>query len=112
MGDPIYTFWPRIDIEVPSLEELNGKVQNWLAAVYAKALSGFNESCAARFAHQQQFIKPVSALFFDARREIAVQASRKSMIRPVTIGYSVPPECVGQILLLKAHPFHAEAKAE
>jgi transposase len=103
-------FWPRMDGEVLSLGELNGKVQVWLAAVDAKALSGFNESRAARFVHEQPLLKPVSALPFDARREIAVQVSRESLIRHETNSYSVPPEYIGQILLLKVHPFHAEAE--
>jgi len=103
-------FWPRMEDAVLSLAELNGKVLSWLAEVDGKTLSGFNESRSERFAREQPLLKPVSAVPFDARREIPVQVSRDSMIRHETNSYSVPPEYIGQVLLLKVHPFNVEAE--
>lgn len=103
-------FWPRMDVDTLSLAELNEKVLGWLAAVDAKTLSGFNDSRAQRFTVEQELLKPLTALPFDTRRDIPVLVNRESMIRHETNSYSVPPEYIGQILLLKVHPFEIEAE--
>jgi len=40
-----------------------------------------------------------------------VLVNRESMIRYETNSYSVPPEHIGQLLLLKVHPFEADAES-
>jgi transposase len=105
-----HNFWPRMDLETLSLAELNEKVIGWLAVVDSKMLSGFSESRAQRFAREQSLLKSVTAIPFDARRDIPVLVNRESMIRHETNSYSVPPEYIGQVLLLKVHPFEIEAE--
>lgn len=103
-------FWPRMEGEDLSLGILNDRVREWLAMVDAKRLAGFDESRAERFARESAFLQERSALPFDARREIPVLVDRESMVRYQTNSYSVPSELIGQLLLLKVHPFEPEAE--
>ena len=103
-------FWPRMEGEDLSLGSLNDHVKEWLAMVDAKRLSGFDESRAERFARESVFLQKRSALPFDARREIPVLVDRESMVRYQTNSYSVPSGHIGQLLLLKVHPFDSEAE--
>lgn len=103
-------FWPRLEGETLSLGCLNDQVMLWLAAIDAKNLSGFEESRAERFAHEKPILQPLSLYPFDARKDVPVLVNRESMIRYETNSYSVPPEYIGQLLLLKVHPFAREAE--
>jgi hypothetical protein len=75
-----------------------------------KRLSGFTESRAERFAREKLLLKSLSKLDYDSRKEFPVLVSRESTIRHETNSYSVPPQHIGQMLLLKIHPFTAEAE--
>jgi hypothetical protein len=103
-------FWPRMEGETLSLAGLNDQVRGWLATADTKKLSGFDESRAERFACERPLLQELSTLPFDARKEVPVQVNRESMIRYETNSYSVPPEHIGQLLLLKVHPFDAEGE--
>ncbi len=103
-------FWPRLEGEILSLVELNDQVADWLSRVDARTLSGFTESRTERFAREKPHLGSISELPYDARKEIPVMVSRESMIRYETNSYSVPPENIGQMLLLKIHPFTSRAE--
>jgi transposase len=103
-------FWPRMEGETLSLGTLNDRVKEWLTLVDAKRLAGFDESRAERFARESTFLQERSALLFDARREIPVLVDRESMVKYQTNSYSVPSELIGQLLLLKVHPFESNAE--
>jgi transposase len=103
-------FWPRMEGEALNLGILNDRVKEWLAMVDAKRLSDFNESRSERFARERAFLQECSTLPFDARREIPVLVDRESMVRYQTNSYSVPSELIGQLLLLKVHPFDSKAE--
>jgi transposase len=104
-----HNFWPRMEGEELSLAGLNDKVQGWLAMIDEKPLSGFSESRAVRYAREAPVFGMVPGTAFDARREIPLMVNRESMIRHETNSYSVPPEYIGQMLVLKVHPFTTEA---
>ncbi|MDP2791685.1 MAG: hypothetical protein Q8O15_08030 [Rectinemataceae bacterium] len=103
-------FWPRMGGETLSLAGLNDHVHGWLSMVDEKNLSGFAESRATRFAREQPVLQPLTALPFDARMDVPVMVSRESLIRHETNSYSVPPEYIGHVLLLKVHPFETCAE--
>jgi hypothetical protein len=93
-----------------SLGALGDQVKLWLATINAKKLSGFDESRAERFIREKPLLQKLSPFSFDARKDVPVLVNRESMIRYETNSYSVPPEHIGQLLLLKVHPFEADAE--
>jgi len=103
-------FWPRLEGKPLNLAELNDEVAGWLSRVDARKLSGFTESRAERFSREKPLLGSISELPYDARKELPVMVSRESMIRHETNSYSVPPEHIGQMLLLKIHPFTSRAE--
>jgi transposase len=103
-------FWPRMEGEVLSLAGLNDKVRSWLATIEARKLADFNESRADRFARERTALQPVSALAFDARREVAVHVSGESLIRYGLNSYSVPPAHIGRMLTLMIPPLGGDAE--
>jgi transposase len=103
-------FWPRMEGQTLNLAGLNEQVREWLSRIDAKRLSGFDESRAERFAHERPLLQGRAALHFDIRKDLPVKVDRESMIRHETNSYSVPPEYIGQLLLLKVHPFETEGE--
>jgi len=103
-------FWPRVAGQALSLDGLNDQVKGWLGQVDAKRLSGFDESRVQRFSREAPTLQKLPALSFDARRDVPVLVSRESLVRYETNSYSVPPEYIGQMLLLKVAPFGPEAE--
>ena len=103
-------FWPRMEGQTLSLGALGDQVKLWLATINAKKLSGFDESRAERFIREKPLLQKLSPFSFDARKDVPVLVNRESMIRYETNSYSVPPEHIGQLLLLKVHPFETDAE--
>jgi transposase len=103
-------FWPRMEGEALSLTTLSDHVKLWLDTINSKKLSGFAESRAERFAHERPLLQKLSPFSFDARKDVPVLVNRESMIKYETNSYSVPPEHIGQLLLLKVHPFESDAE--
>jgi transposase len=103
-------FWPRLEGQSLSLADLNAQVKEWLATIEVKPLVEFGESRQHRFAREQPALKPLSPIPCDVREEIPVAVNRESMIRYHTNSYSVPPQCIGQLLTLKVNPLTREAE--
>jgi transposase len=97
-------FWPRMD-EVPlCLAELNARVTGWLRDIDEKPLAQFCESRNDRFLREKAALRPLPIDSCDVREQTPVAVNRESMIRYQTNSYSVPPEHIGQVLMLKVDP--------
>jgi hypothetical protein len=80
------------------------------AVVDAKRLSGFEESRDDRFAREQSMLKAalLAALRCPQSHPCAGQPGIIDSLQPN--GYSVPPEHIGRMLILKVHPFENNAE--
>jgi transposase len=97
-------FWPRMDGGPLSLAELNVQVTGWLRDIDEKPLAQFSESRSDRFLREKAALRPLPIDSYDVREQTPVAVNRESMIRYQTNSYSVPPEHIGQVLLLNVDP--------
>jgi transposase len=97
-------FWPRMDGGVLCLAELNARVTEWLRDVDEKQLAQFSQSRNERFLLEKAALRPLPIESCDVREQIPVAVNRESMIRYQTNSYSVPPEHIGQVLMLNVDP--------
>jgi transposase len=97
-------FWPRMDGVPLCLAELNAQVAGWLRGIDEKPLGQFSESRNDRFLREKAALRPLPIDSCDVREQIPVAVNRESMIRYQTNSYSVPPEHIGQVLMLNVDP--------
>jgi transposase len=82
--------------------ELNYRVPQWLEMVGEKKLRDFCESREERFQREQQFLQCLPFPdTYDPRDSHELLVSREGSITFKTNKYSVPPEYVGRMLILK-----------
>ena len=103
-------FWIEYRNKPLILDELNEVVLDWVDDISNKKISGLNESRHERFAHEKQYLTPLSEAHFDCRRPVTVHVSRESMVRVKNNWYSVPPTYIGKKLTLKINPLSYEAE--
>jgi transposase len=97
-------FWPRMDGLPLCLAELNVQVTGWLKDIDEKPLAQFSQSRNDRFLLEKAALRPLPIDSCDVREQTAVAVNRESMIRYQTNSYSVPPEHIGQVLMLNVDP--------
>ena len=103
-------FWPRMDEEPLGLAELNAQVTGWLRDIDEKPLAQFAESRNDRFLREKAALRPMPIDVCDVREQTPVAVNRESMIRYQTSSYSVPPEHIGQVLMLYVDPLSHRAE--
>jgi transposase len=97
-------FWPRMDGGPLCLAGLNAAVRGWLRDIVEKPLAQFSESRNDRYFREKSALRPLPIDFCDVREQTPVAVNRESMIRYQTNSYSVPPEHIGQVLMLNVDP--------
>lgn len=103
-------FWPRMEGGPLCLAELNARVTGWLRDIDAKPLAQFSESRNDRFVREKVPLRSLPIDSCDVREQIPVAVNRESMICYQTNSYSVPPEHIGQVLMLNVDPLSRGAE--
>jgi transposase len=103
-------FWQSIEGETLSLSFLNDAVRTWLAAADKKPLGGMTESRAERFLVERPHLQTLPSRDFDVREEVPVMVNRESLVCFESNSYSVHPENIGKMLVLRVDYMKKEAE--
>jgi transposase len=103
-------FWQSLEGKPLSIAFLNEDVALWLSEADLKPIGGMNETRNERFVREREHLKALPGSDFDTREEVPVMVSRESLVRFESNSYSIHPDYIGEMLVLKVDRMKMEAE--
>ena len=103
-------FWPEVEREIWDIDGLNDAVKIWMNQISRNELRDFRQTRSQRFEQEKGFLIPLPPKDYDYREEYEPMVNRESLITFQTNRYSMPPEYIGQTLILKVNPINQTAE--
>jgi transposase len=103
-------FWQSISEEPLSIAMLNEAVKTWLEKADVKPIGDLKETRNERFAREREHLARLPGADYDTREEVPVVVSRESLVRFESNWYSVHPENIGKMLVLRVDRMKKEAE--
>jgi len=104
-----HNFWQSVEGEPLSIAFLNEAVKEWLVKADAKPMGDLKETRNERFMRERAHLRKLPGVDFDTREEVPVVVSRESLVRFESNWYSVHPENIGKMLVLRVDRLKQEA---
>jgi transposase len=103
-------FWQSVEGETLSLGFLNEAVKAWLIKADVKPMGDLKGTRNERFARERVHLNKLPGADYDTREEAPVVVSRESLVRFESNWYSVHPENIGKMLMMRVDRLNGEAE--